>query len=73
MGGATVMLSFLCQANPRARAGPEHSKRLAAGSATIRQKKTRTYEGMIRTQAMAEMGVEPPTRRPVALDLVISF
>ena len=30
---------FLCQAKPQGKGRPEHSKRLAAGSATIRQKR----------------------------------
>lgn len=35
--------------------------------------KTRTYEGMIRTQAIAEMGMKPPTGQPVRLDLIIGM
>lgn len=35
--------------------------------------KTRTYEGMIRTQAIETMGLNRPTKKPVALDLVINY
>jgi Holliday junction resolvase RusA-like endonuclease len=35
--------------------------------------KTRTYEGMIRTQALAEMGMRPATTLPVKLDLIIGM
>lgn len=33
--------------------------------------KTRTYEGMIRTQALAAMGNAPPVESPIALSLTI--
>ena len=35
--------------------------------------KTRTYEGMIRTQAMEQMGMRAATRQPIALKLVINY
>ncbi len=35
--------------------------------------KTRTYEGLIRTQAMQEMGLKKPTRKPVQLTLGINY
>ena len=58
MGGTTVMLVFLCQANPRRqRARPEHSKRLAARIGHYTPEKTRTYEGMIRTLGHGGNGV----------------
>ena len=35
--------------------------------------KTRTYEGMIRTQAIEEMGIRAVTTQPIALKLVINY
>lgn len=35
--------------------------------------KTRTYEGLIRTQALAEMGMRTATTLPVKLDLIIGM
>lgn len=73
MGGATVMLSFFVPGKPQGKGRARAFKMAGGRIGHYTPEKTRTYEGMIRTQAMAEMCVEPPTRRPVALDLVISY
>lgn len=67
------MLSFFAPGKPQGKARAR-SVRTANGKIShYTPQKTRTYEGLIRTQALTSMGMERPTRRPVKLMLLINY
>lgn len=67
------MLTLHIPGQPQGKGRARSFKTLNGGIGHYTPQKTRTYEGMIRTQAIEAMGMEGPTRRPVSLDLIINY